>query len=147
MLIIKKPGSRACRSGNSFRTFTESQLTEQQSRFFRTSLIEGLHNGAKILLAHFHYCNRNSPQFTADWTSPEVAGRAGLNAEQARFMQDTSEQIKKKSMPFPRCLSVFLLTSLLAHRFQQVRKEGAIEDELYFLAQLYDEEWKPVHTI
>jgi hypothetical protein len=34
-----------------------------------------------------------------DWTSPEVVERAGFNAEQAIFMQNTSEQIKKKGLP------------------------------------------------
>jgi len=65
-----------------------------QSRFFRTSLIEGLHNGAKILLAHFHYCNKGNHPFTIDWSSPRDIARAGLNAEQAQFMKETVEQVK-----------------------------------------------------
>jgi len=34
-----------------------------------------------------------------------------------------------------------------AERLQNTRKNGQYEDELYFLAQLFDRDWKPEHTI
>jgi len=99
-------------------------------RFFRQSLVEGLHNGSKILLAYFHYCNKGSHPFMVDWESPEQRAKAELNAEQVEFMKTTAVEIKKR-----------------APVFQKIREDRDFGHELYFLAQLYDHDWKPVHTI
>jgi hypothetical protein len=58
--------------------------------------VEGLHNGAKILLAYFHYCNKGIRHFMIDWASPEQRARAELNAEQVEFMRTTAVEIKKR---------------------------------------------------
>ena len=68
----------------------------EQDRFFRQRLIEGLHNGAKILLAHFHLCNKGSHPFTIDWSSPGQTATVKLDAEQVNFMRFTTVEIKKK---------------------------------------------------
>ncbi|KAF2183196.1 hypothetical protein K469DRAFT_584113 [Zopfia rhizophila CBS 207.26] len=101
-----------------------------ESRFFQTTVVEALHNGANILLAHFHYCNRGSHPFTMDWKSPDQIARAELDTEQVQFILDTAKEVKKKS-PL----------------FREIREKALFEHEYYFLSQLYEFDWKPRHTI
>ncbi|KAK3325012.1 hypothetical protein B0H66DRAFT_470400 [Apodospora peruviana] len=102
-----------------------------EHRFFRLSLVEELHNGAKVLLAYFHHCNKGGHPFTMDWSSEDQMVRGELNKEQAQFMRETAEQLKAKGMLFS----------------NGVRKEGKFEHDYYFISQLYDFEWKPFHTV
>jgi hypothetical protein len=121
-----------------------------QSRFFRTSLIEGLHNGAKILLAHFHYYTKGNHPFAMDWSSPRGIARADLNAEQVQFMKETVELVKMRCKSVKTCFfNVAKLTFFpqKADKLQNVRRNCQYENDLYFLAQLFDRDWKPEHTI
>lgn len=100
------------------------------TRFFRHSIVQGLHNGAKILLAYFHYCNKGGHPFNIDWNNPDEMTRSEFDPEQVQFMRETVIELGKK-----------------AERFRKIRQEGIFEDDYYFLSQLYDFDWKPVHTI
>lgn len=60
--------------------------------------VEELHNGARTLLAYFHYLNKGARPFTLDWTSAETVAMAELNAEQVRFVKETAELIRENSM-------------------------------------------------
>ena len=87
-----------------------------------------------------------------DWASPEQRARAELNAEQVEFMRTTAVEIKKRgkillAQVFTRISSLILLWDRVAPVFQKIREERDFGHELYFLAQLYDHDWKPVHTI
>ncbi|KAF2473832.1 uncharacterized protein BDR25DRAFT_217243 [Lindgomyces ingoldianus] len=101
-----------------------------EARFFRHSVVESLHNGAKILLAYFHYCNKGSRPFSMDWSSPDQMARAGLDTEQAEFMRLTANEVQKRTV-----------------NFRQIREQGIYEHDYYFISQLYDSDWKPKHTI
>jgi len=84
-----------------------------------------------------------------DWISPEQIPQVELNAEQVQFMRETTKEIEKKGMFFID-LYEFSNTNLrwgAAALFQQIRQEGLFEHDYYFLAQLYDLNWKPIHTI
>jgi len=84
-----------------------------------------------------------------DWTSPEQISQAELNAEQVQFMQEMAQEIEKKSMFFI-ALYEFSNTNLCWGTdavFQKIRQEGLFEHDYYFLAQLYDLDWKPIHTV
>jgi hypothetical protein len=114
-------------------------------------LIEGLHTGANILLAHFHYCNRGTHPFVQDWASPEQIAGAQLNAEQGEFMRESVLEIKKKGK-FLRVRvntdrSTYPLTRhFIASLFEGIRQGRAFENEYYFVSQLFDIGWKPIRT-
>ena len=36
------------------------------------SLIRGIHQGAKVLLSHFHHLNKHQTPFQYDWSSPKT---------------------------------------------------------------------------
>jgi hypothetical protein len=57
--------------------------------------VEEFHNGARIMLAHFHYCNKGSHPFAMDWDRPGNISFAQLNEEQVRFLKQTVELVEK----------------------------------------------------
>ncbi len=123
--------------------------------------MESLHNGAKVLLAYFHYCNKGNYPFRMDWTAPDRVNYMELDEEQVNFMRQTSEEISAKSTSniipeFVWNLAFPLLekentantASLnLGEMFDRIREEGSYEHDYYFVSQLYDVSWKPVQTI
>ncbi|KAF2279311.1 uncharacterized protein EI97DRAFT_370279 [Westerdykella ornata] len=106
-----------------------ARLQGVSERFYRPRVIEELHNGAKILLAYFHFCNRGSYPLYMDWTSEDQMFLAGLKKEQAEFLQFTVQEYKKK-----------------APHFERILENNVYEDPYYFIAQMYERDWKPRHT-
>jgi len=105
-------------------------LDPRSHRFFRNSVVEGLHNGAKILLAFFHYCNKGSRPFSMDWSSPDQVARTELNPDQVEFMRLTSAEIQRRTP-----------------HFRQIRATKYYEDDYYFISQLYDADWDPKKVV
>jgi hypothetical protein len=48
------------------------------------------------MLYYFHYNNKGSHPFTRDWTSEDNIAMAELNAEQATFLVETAEEVKRR---------------------------------------------------
>ncbi len=76
--------------------------------------MESLHNGAKVLLAYFHYCNKGSYPFKMDWTEPDQVSCMELDEEQARFIRQTTEEINQKGKS---CIIFFFKTWLADTRW------------------------------
>ena len=53
--------------------------------------------GANILLAHFHYCNRNIHPFSEECSDHDLRSFAGLTDEQVRFVHRTRVYAKRSS--------------------------------------------------
>ncbi|OWY41284.1 hypothetical protein AALT_g1037 [Alternaria alternata] len=101
-----------------------------KQRFYRPRVIAELHNGAKIILAYFHFCNRGDYPLHMDWNSEDQTRFTGLRLEQIEFMRRTKSEAENKTL-----------------HFHSVLNNHAYEDEYYFLAQLWERDWKPRHTI
>jgi hypothetical protein len=57
--------------------------------------IQELHQGANILLAHFHYCNKGSHPFSLKRSS--MASMAELNEDQTQFLVRTAKYFEARS--------------------------------------------------
>jgi len=101
-----------------------------ETRYLQAPIVQSLHNGAKILLAHFHVCNKGAHPFNLDWSSTDQIAWTEFNAEQVEFMRETAKEIKKK-----------------APLFRRVQEKDEFEHDYYFLSQLFESDWKPRHTI
>lgn len=101
-----------------------------ETRYVYESVVEELHNGTKILLAYFHYCNSGSHPFAMDWTHEGNISLGELNEEQVQFMKTSMQQVRDKFAGF-----------------KFIRDRQLFEDDFYFLSQLYDVHWKPSNTI
>jgi hypothetical protein len=61
-------------------------------------LVEELHTGANVLLAHFHYCNKGSHPFAMDWrsTNNSSISFAELDPEQMLYMQEATDEVERR---------------------------------------------------
>jgi hypothetical protein len=71
-------------------------LTYYKSRYVYDTFIEELHNGSKIMLAYFHYCNKGSHPFAMDWTIERNIRQAELKPEQLEFLVRTTQLVKER---------------------------------------------------
>jgi hypothetical protein len=58
--------------------------------------MEEIYNGAKILLAYFHFCNRGSYPLHMDWTSADQIALTELKPEQIDFMRKNVKEYENK---------------------------------------------------
>jgi len=75
----------------------ENILTHfSKPRYHNSRLVEEIHNGARTLLAYFHFCNKGNQPFKMDWSSPTNVAFAQLDSDQVEFMKSTIMQIQKR---------------------------------------------------
>lgn len=96
----------------------------------RLDMVQELHSGANVLLAHFHYSCKTFRPFDLDWKAEETTSMAELDNDQVSFVRQTASYVKFNEL-----------------RFQQILEKGAYDDEHFFIAQLYESDWKPKTTI
>ncbi|KFZ13964.1 hypothetical protein V502_06327 [Pseudogymnoascus sp. VKM F-4520 (FW-2644)] len=98
-----------------------------QVRFARPAMVAEYHAGATALLAHFHLCNKGSYPFSAAaGERADILTNAGLTEGQKKFIEMTRKFVSSR-----------------ADRFEGLRWIEAFDDDYYFIAQLYEQNWKP----
>ena len=100
-LLTSHENRRAKKSGFqvgcSKNNFAFNPTNDSKSRYVTKAFVEELHQGANIMLAFFHYCNKGSRPFAPDfWNSSCHVAMAQLDEEQLNFLRTTSEQIRQK---------------------------------------------------
>jgi hypothetical protein len=115
-----------------FTAFEHGQARKygHQARYMEASWIKELHFGARILLAHFHYCNKGSHPLSREQAGTANVASAHLSVEQSKFLQETRRLYREKEPAINR-----------------VRKNRDFEDDFFFVSQLFDEDWTPTTTI
>ncbi|KAK8029283.1 hypothetical protein PG991_006339 [Apiospora marii] len=102
-------------------------------RFANPHAIRAHHNGATILLAHFHFINKGARPFSLLQTKKTLesfAAAAELDQSQMDFLKETSLQVNSQS------------TAML-----DARNALAVGNDLYWISQLYVDDWKPPPTV
>lgn len=101
------------------------------------------------MLAHFNYVNTGFKLFLLARerdTRREMAVAAGLSDEQANFVCETAERVRKQSKYRHKFCGFVQMKDLLTAAgplMKQVRKEEDFAHPYYWISQLFDEEWKP----
>ncbi|PMD58388.1 uncharacterized protein K444DRAFT_532135 [Hyaloscypha bicolor E] len=101
-----------------------------KTQFANMDAISEIQMGANILLAYFHYSCKGYRVFEDGWKEGKMKSMASLNEEQAQFIQKTADYVK-----------------INKHHFAKVVDQKLYEHEHYFIAQLYDDDWKPKPTV
>ncbi|KAG4421280.1 hypothetical protein IFR04_005582 [Cadophora malorum] len=57
-----------------------------QTRYADPDVIKRIHLGAKVLLAHYHYCCKGFQPFALDWDASETTSMAELDSDQVKFV-------------------------------------------------------------
>src|SRR5436305_10763121 len=106
--------------------------------------IQELHLGGNTLLAHFHYCNKGSYPFSLRRNFS--ASIAELSEDQLQFIAKTGEYFEARSKSYlPPNLSYTFTNSraIVEELWRKIKEYGFFEDEMYFVSQLYEEDWQP----
>lgn len=101
-----------------------------KTRHARPDMVKELHLGANVLLAHFHYGCKGYHPFTLDWEPELSTSMAILNDEQLRFIKQTATYVEYNGP-----------------RFKKLFSENANDSDHYFVAQMYENEWKPKASV
>jgi hypothetical protein len=122
-----------------------------QGDYGNPDLISQLHGGANMMLAYFHYCNKGQRPFASDLDSEEFA-MAELNQEQISFIRATAREIKNRRKSNECFASHKSHTADLTMNFPEAqikvsRENRNFGDELYFISQLFEENWKPMASL
>lgn len=103
-----------------------------QTDYANPSSISGQHMGALIMIAHFHYTNKGQQPFTMALDPSglqEVVEATNMDAEHIRFIKESAFMIQEREA-----------------EIRQVREARAFGNDLYWISQLYDKDWKPSPT-
>ncbi|KAL4953331.1 hypothetical protein BDW69DRAFT_194945 [Aspergillus filifer] len=96
--------------------------------------IQGMQAGMQTMLAHFHYLNKGVLPFHLtydDKSLRSLAAAADLDSEELEFVKRTSEFVNHPDR---------------VARMAEVRANREYGDDMYWISQLYDSEWRPGPT-
>ena len=104
--------------------------------------------GALIMIAHFHYTNKGQQPFTMALDPSglqEVVEATNMDAEHIRFIKESAFMIQERGMYIIFIARTTLISTTEAE-IRQVREARAFGNDLYWISQLYDKDWKPSPT-
>lgn len=113
--------------------------------------------GANILLAHFHFCNKGAHPFSTECRDEELRALGNLHEKQIEFLRETRAYVQQNGTSrlfigqyphrqFPDLGSWSCTKSTdrdVEREWRQVRQRGEYEHSCYFVSQLYQETWAP----
>jgi hypothetical protein len=98
-------------------------------RYAIPTFISELHHGANVFLSHYHYSTQPCNPFHLNWKRRQATPFAELTTEEIHFLIQTSETIKDR-----------------AEKIRRANDNGLYEDDLYFVAQMFENDWTPRDT-
>ncbi|KAK1250806.1 hypothetical protein MKX07_005361 [Trichoderma sp. CBMAI-0711] len=99
-------------------------------RFAREAKVQEYHLGANIILAHFHYCNKGVAPFSDDCDDQDLRTLAHLDEDKIQFVRATRAYVQRHKRDW-----------------EQIRAQGEVENDFFFVSQLFDEKWHPRTTV
>ncbi|KAL1840399.1 hypothetical protein VTJ49DRAFT_525 [Mycothermus thermophilus] len=98
-------------------------------RYSMPNFISDHHQGANVILHHYHYRTESCNPFKQDWTQRHKTAFSNMSPEDIMFLERTKTLLKAREEEIKTCKA----TSLYEH-------------ELYFVAQMFEEGWSPRDT-
>ncbi|KAF8859195.1 hypothetical protein BDZ45DRAFT_367421 [Acephala macrosclerotiorum] len=97
-------------------------------RFAMPNFISERHHSSNVFLSHYHYCTKPCNPFNIDWRKRQTTPFAEMTTDEIDFLLRTSEMVKDRN------------------KFRRALEWGFYEDDLYFVSQMFEEEWTPRDT-
>ncbi|KAI0164714.1 hypothetical protein GGR57DRAFT_209438 [Xylariaceae sp. FL1272] len=101
-----------------------------KTRFARISNVREYQEGANILLAYFHYCNKGIYPFSEECKDQDLKNLAGLDELRMKFIKYTRTMIAQ-----------------YRPQWDKMRQKNEYENDFYYISQLYEENWMPLEVI
>ncbi|KAJ9142120.1 Tetratricopeptide repeat domain containing protein [Pleurostoma richardsiae] len=99
-------------------------------RFAREDMVRQYHQGANVLLAYFHYCNKGVFPFSAECKDQDLQTLAELDDSNIAFVRYTRDYATEHK-----------------REWEDLWHEQDFENDYYFISQLFQHSWQPRETI
>ncbi|KAG9233443.1 hypothetical protein BJ875DRAFT_378620 [Amylocarpus encephaloides] len=99
-------------------------------RYAMPNFMSERHHSANVFLSHYHYCTKPCSPFTVDWRTRQTTPFAEMTTDEILFLIKTSDMVKERQ-----------------DRIRIAREIGLYEDDLYFLSQMFEEDWMPRDSV
>lgn len=99
-------------------------------RYAIPTFISELHHGSNVFLSHYHYCTKPCDPFTMDWRKRQSTPFAEMSIDEIHFLVRTSKLVKERK-----------------EQFRVAKEIDLYEDDLYFISQMFEENWVPRDTV
>ncbi|KAK1751523.1 cutinase transcription factor 1 beta [Echria macrotheca] len=97
-------------------------------RYSFPSFVQERQNSANVFLSHYHYRTEGCNPFKMDWKRRHATPFADMSTYDVIFLQKTQKLLEEKSR---------------AESIRMARENELYENELYFISQMYEENWQP----
>jgi len=99
-------------------------------RYAMPNFISERHHSANVYLSHYHYCTKPCNPFTIDWRTRQTTPFAEMKTDEIHFLIETSKMVKERK-----------------DKIRVANEINLYEDDLYFVSQMFEENWMPRDTI
>ncbi|KAF2092916.1 hypothetical protein NA57DRAFT_49246 [Rhizodiscina lignyota] len=95
-------------------------------RYAMPAFVQERHHAANVFLSHYHYRTQPCDPFKLDWRRRHATPFAAMSEKEVMFLMRTKELVEQKRDDF------------------RIAKDiGLYEHELYFISQMYEDDWQP----
>ncbi|KAI0394005.1 hypothetical protein F5Y17DRAFT_466511 [Xylariaceae sp. FL0594] len=101
-----------------------------KARFAREEMVREYQMGANVLLAYFHYCNKGIYPFSPECKEQDLITLAGLDEQKLQLIRQTKYYVERHRKPWAK-----------------LRESRDYENDVYYISQLFEENWIPQATI
>ncbi|KAG7132296.1 Satratoxin biosynthesis SC3 cluster transcription factor SAT20 like protein [Verticillium longisporum] len=95
-------------------------------RYAREEEVKQYQQGATILLAYFHYCNKGIFPFSDECRDQDLRGLAELDDQSMHFVHETRRWATSHK-----------------GQWEELQRKKAFEDSYFWVSQLYEHNWQP----
>lgn len=99
-------------------------------RYAMPAFIKELHHGATVLLCYYHYCTKPCDPFSLDWKRRYNTPFKDLPPDDVLFILETKDMVRG-----------------ITDKLRRIREHALYENDLFFLSQMFDEDWQPINTV
>jgi hypothetical protein len=105
-------------------------LTPAQRRWSYPSFIQERHHAANVFLSHYHYRTESANPFKQDWRRRHATPFSHMTVDEIHFLERTKLLVKEREL-----------------LFKTNKDQTLYEHEMYFVAQMFEENWQPRETV
>jgi hypothetical protein len=110
------------------------------------------HHAANVFLSHYHYRTQSCDPFKLDWRRRQTTPFAEMTPNEIHFLMRTKALVEKRRKHFTsitRYCKVVANASygLTGDQFRVASEISLYEDELYFISQMYEDDWQPRESV
>ncbi|KAK3365571.1 hypothetical protein B0T24DRAFT_710668 [Lasiosphaeria ovina] len=98
-------------------------------RYAIPNFIQERHHSANVFLSHYHYRTESANPFIQDWKRRHATPFSHMSVDEIHFLERTKAMVRDRAV-----IKINRQTDLYEH-------------ELYFIAQMFEENWQPRDTI